>query len=354
MVLDPACGVPAIHYSDNGAYRGDRHRSVMARIGTTLMFSEAYRAQARGVIERFNSSVWVPLARQQATYCGDDADPEYLKKQLAIANGDGSNLSAWSDFVADCRRALADYNARPHATLQGKSPDEAWALAVDAGWQPTPLTGDDLHDLLPSEQRQVRRGEITLPWGRYASEQLRTWHGLTVRVSFDPMDGAQVWVADDRGRLICTAERDANARPYVPQTMLAHAQAQRTQGRVARLERALDAVREEGATQIEYVPAPIDPQVRADVLAALAVAPPSQDFNPPADETDLRKVHARWLLVERRIKAGEPVSAQEAQGWEIYRHSDLFRSADEFFRLFGLEAEDVLGAPAAAETEDTE
>jgi putative transposase len=46
MVLDPACGVPALHYSDNGAYRGDQHRKVIERIGSTLIFSEAYRAQA--------------------------------------------------------------------------------------------------------------------------------------------------------------------------------------------------------------------------------------------------------------------------------------------------------------------
>jgi putative transposase len=335
MVLAADCGVPALHYSDNGAYRGERHRAVMARIGSTLMYSEAYRAQARGVIERFNSSVWIPLARTHETYVGDDADAEFVKKQLAVANGDGANLMGWEDFLPQCRQALATYNDRPHESLKRLTPMDSWRAAQAEGWQPTPLAEDDLHDLMPSEERIVRRGEISLPWGRYFSEELRAWHGLTVRASFNPMDGARIWVADDRGRYICSALRDGNARPYVSSTQIEHARAQREQGRIARLERKLAAVREEGAAHIEYQPTAIDPQVQAEVLAALAEEP-----REVACITDERRLHAYWMRIEQRCDAGEPVGDDERAELAIYRASGLYRSMTEFFDSFGLRAED--------------
>lgn len=337
MVLNLDVGIPALHYSDNGAYRGEQHRAVMARIGTSMMFSEAYRAQARGVIERFNSSVWVPLAKTHSTYCGKDADPEYLKQQLAIANGDGANLMAWADFIADCRRAIDDYNARVHSHT-GKTPDQAWAEAVAEGWQPTVLADDDLYDLLPSEERKVSRGEISLPWGRYFADDLRRWHGQTVRVHINPADGARVWVSDDRGRLICTAERDGNARPYVHDSMLAHARAQREQGRVLRLERKLSAVREEGAAQIN-LSAPVNPELHAETVRQFQV---SQVDDTPVISEDPRVTHARWMDVERRLAAGETFSADTVRGLEVYRRSPECAAQAELFELFELSIDQFL------------
>lgn len=257
MVLNPECGVPALHYSDNGAYTGESHRAVMERIGSTLMFSEPYRAQARGVIERLNSSVWVPLAREFPTYVNDDADPEAVKKALAVANADGRNLMDWQGFIAQARRALAEYNDRPHESLGGRSPNEAWARAVSEGWRPTPLERDDLHDLLPSLTRTVNRGWVSLPWGHYFGDGLRHHHGRRIVVGVHPTDGQRVWCSTADGVLICVAERDGNARPYVPQSMLEDARAKRESGRVRRLERKIEAAREEGAAVYDLPPAEV-------------------------------------------------------------------------------------------------
>ncbi|MEE9357354.1 Mu transposase C-terminal domain-containing protein [Candidatus Vondammii sp. HM_W22] len=254
MVANPECGVPAIHYSDNGAYRGEQHRATLSRIGTSLMFSEAYRAQARGVIERLNSSVWVPTAKKLPTYCGKDTDQEFFKKALKKADKNGDGLPSWSDFIAGCQQALDDYNNRKHSTL-GETPNQAWERAIADGWKPTLLENDDLHDLLPSVERKAIRGEVSLPWGRYFSEDLGLYHGRKVRVSFDPANGAQVWISSLTGELLCTAKRDANARPYVRESQLEHARAKRESGRVERLERKIDSAREEGAYQIEAQPA---------------------------------------------------------------------------------------------------
>ncbi len=259
MVLNQECGVPAIHYSDNGAYRGDQHKGTMNRLGTTMMFSQAWRAQARGLIERFNSSVWIPLAKNSTLYCGKDVDQEYFQKALKKADEDSTGLIGWEDFLTGCKQAIAEYNNHPHCSIKNQTPNQAWKQALDEGWKPTKLEHDDLHDLLPAETRKVSRGEVSLPWGRYFSKELRSYHGDTVRVAFQPTEGDKVWVSAESGELLCIAKRDANAKPYVTESMLDHAHAKREKGRVNRLETKLDAVREEGAALIEAKPA--DPTI---------------------------------------------------------------------------------------------
>jgi putative transposase len=337
FLLNPEIGIPAIHYSDNGAYRGEQHRALCSRIGTTVMFSEAYRAQARGLIERFNSSVWVPLAKDLPVYVGDDADPEATKKALQIADKTGENLPGWEDFIAGCRQGLNAYNDRRHASIK-KSPNQAWADAVAEGWAPTTLTDDDLHDILPSRRRKVARGEVNLPWGRYFADELSLWHGREVQAHFQPQDGSRIWVADERGTLICTAERNANARPYVPESQLAHAKAQREEGRARRLERKLELVREEGAAQIEHQPAEVDPIIQAQTRALFEQQEQTERVR--LIEDDPRRLHAYWLRVSERLEAGAEVSFEDRRGWQIYRQSQAYESQRQLFEDFGLEAAD--------------
>lgn len=262
MALSPECGVPAIHYSDNGAYRGEIHRSVMERIGSQMCFSQAYRAQSRGMIERLNSSVWVPLAQTFPTYVNDDSDPEYTKKALRIANSTGENLLEWPEFLARVRQALDDYNNRPHSSLPGRmSPNEAWAKAVDEGWKPTLLEGDGLFDILIQMVRKVDRGEVRLPWGRYFHDSLRSYHGQKVAVCIHPTDGNSVGVLDREESLICVAERDGNVRPYMPESMVNHGRLRREAAAIKRKEKhianyRLEADSARSIPRAEIVPLP--------------------------------------------------------------------------------------------------
>lgn len=362
MVLDADCGVPAIHYSDNGAYRGEQHRAVLARIGTSMMFSQAYRAQARGIIERFNSSVWVPLAKSLPTYVGQDMDPEAVKRSLKRADTEGDNLVGWAEFVDGCRAALDDYNNRRHSSIR-KTPNQAWAEAVDQGWQPTPLgDGDDLHDLLPSFERKCSRGEISLPWGRYFHDELRHWHGRQVRVGVHPTDGEQAWISDMDGVLICVAKRDGNAKPYMPDNQLQHARDQRETGRIKRLERKLDQVREENAHQLDTQPRPQLGVQSADILeaqlhditriAAEREAAEAErldasrralaaELAQPAPVTpitdDPRARYRQMARIEQRIDAGEVVSEDERKRLARYQGTTEYRVQKEFFEDFGLD-----------------
>lgn len=343
MVLHPDCGVPAIHYSDNGAYRGEQHRAVMARIGTTMMFSEAYRAQARGAIERLNSSVWVPLAKQLDTYVGEDADQEHVKKAMKRADSTGQGLLSWEEFVAGCRRAIDDYNDRPHSSLGGKTPNEAWQGAVNEGWRPTLLDEDDLHDLLPAVERTVLRGEVRLPWGRYFHDDLSLWHRRTVQVHIQPTDGSRVWVADERGALICVAERDGNARPYVSESMLEHARARRAAGRANRLERKLEQVREEAAGVIDMPRTEISERYIEDTRRQFS----ETDLSGIHAITDERKLHALWTHVAGWIEAGESLPEDIMDANARYWRSPLSASMASTFEAFGLTPDRFLGEQEA-------
>jgi putative transposase len=258
MVLNPECGVPAFHYSDNGAYRGEKHQQILARIGSSIMFSQPYRAQSRGVVERFNSSVWVPLARKFPTYAGDDNDQQAFKRALKRADK-GGDLLSWNDFITVCREAIDEYNDRPHKSLRGRTPNEAWAEAIDEGWKPTPLHNDNLHNLMPCEWRTIQRGFVRLPWGIYFNEDLAYVPSADkkdgkVAVHYNPMDGETVIIANKHGQFVAEAKRDANTAAYIPASQLEHARQHREKTRVQRLESKIDTVHEQETPVLEAQP----------------------------------------------------------------------------------------------------
>ena len=266
MVVNPHQGIPALQYSDNGAYKGETHRALLDRLGVAQCHSLPGNPQANGAIERINRSLWLPAAKQLPLYAGKDMDKDAFKARKAQADKTGAGILPWADFTAFLQAQIRAYNGRPHASLRrGRetlSPDQAWQEALAEGWQPTLLDGDDLHDLLPTEARTCQRGEVRLPWGRYYSKDLDDYHGQRVRVAYDPFDNATVWVSDGFGRLIATAKRDGNARPYVSTTAIEDARAKREAARVQRLEKRIARVKAEetplldltAAGQGEYAP----------------------------------------------------------------------------------------------------
>jgi putative transposase len=92
---------------------------------------------------------------------------------------------------------------------------------------------------------------VRLPWGIYSAPELEPYHGRALRVSFDPADGARVWVATPDGTLIAIATRDANARPYQPVSALEAAREGRQAARVKRLERRIAQVERDETPIIE-------------------------------------------------------------------------------------------------------
>lgn len=271
-------GICSLWYVDNGggfknAMQSDEVIGFAARIGTTITHSLPYNSQARGVEERSHQSIWVRAAKTLPTFIGADMDAQAKNKVFKLTRADiraaGSSrlLMPWDTFLAWCAEAVAAYNDRPHRGLPkirddaGKSrhmtPNEAWQKAIDEGFEPVMVTSDESADLFrPYTTAKVLRGEIRLFNNLYFSHNLTEWHGEILRVGYDIHDPSRVWVRDNDGRLITTAELDGNRRAYFPESVIQQAERRRAQGRERRLLDKLEEVQAElnPPAMLEHIP----------------------------------------------------------------------------------------------------
>jgi len=262
-------GIPAIFYTDRGpGYKNQTFdadvNGLMGRLSITKMHALPYNSQAKGIIERFNGTVWNPLAQRLPTYLGKPMDKEAAKAahkatRREIAEiGTSTLLPTWDDFRAMCVEAIADYNAKPHEGLPryrdaaGKyrhySPDEFWALHEADGFEAVPVAAEEIDDLFrPYEIRKTRRALVEWNTNEYFHADLEAYHGEEVMVGYDFADASRVWVREiDRnegqpGKLICVALFSGNKRDYVPKSYQRAAEERRRAGRE---KRAMDKLRD--------------------------------------------------------------------------------------------------------------
>lgn len=297
---------------------------VLARLGATPIHAMPGRAQSRGKVERIQSSLWIRAAKKFASYCGDDMDGDAEKKVVKLVDrqiklrGSSPLLPSWEDFLERMRGEIVAYNNRPHrglpkvrdavtGKLRHQSPVEALEQAKAEGWAPLMLPAALLDDCFrPYEHRVTRRGEVSLPWGRYYAQELVDWHGQRVAVGYDIHDGSRVWVRDRAGRLVAVAERDGNVIPELPENKAEQIRDTRARGRQKLLERHLEEVELErrGGRVLDLVATPLDPEaarlaearfleLEAEEAAPAALPAPATAERPTfVDEEDW----ARWVL----------------------------------------------------------
>ncbi|QQM29076.1 transposase [Martelella lutilitoris] len=294
--LRKACcdhGIPAIFYVDRGpGYKNKTFdadvNGLMGRLSITKMHALPYNSQAKGIIERFNKTAWNPLARKLPTYLGEEMDKEaahFVHKQTRKdikEFGASRVLPEWDEFRAMCEKAIADYNATPHTGLPryrdeetGKfrhySPDEFWQLHVRDGFEPVPVSEDEIDDLFrPYEIRVARRSQVFWNNNEYFHEALEAYHDEEVMVGYDFADASKVWVREiDReegqpGRLICVAVFHGNRRDYLPLTAQRAAEERRYKGRLNRVDKKRQEIEE------EFVPAGLLDQTDAIPMEPIA------------------------------------------------------------------------------------
>ncbi|WP_434777655.1 Mu transposase C-terminal domain-containing protein [Neisseria sp. Ec49-e6-T10] len=270
-------GIPAIFYVDNGpgydnALMSDVSIGIMGRLGTEMTNSIPYNSQSRGVIERLHQTVFVKAAKKLPTYMGKDMDQEakqfvfkHTRKDIVAPSNKKPLLPTYEQFLKLCEEVVEEYNNRPHRSLpkivdntgtrRHMTPSEMWALKVENGAEIITVTPDQSTYLFrPQIQRKVLRGEIRFINRRYFNKDLEEFHGEIVNVAFDIHNGEQIWVYNDIGILICTAQADANAQNYMPESYVQSKRDKRAQGRERRLENKLAEVRAEhkGQPLIEH------------------------------------------------------------------------------------------------------
>lgn len=275
-------GIPAIFYVDRGpGFRNealDNHLTGLTeRLGITKLHSLPYNSQARGIIERFNGSVWNPLAQSFATYIGETMDRQAKQRVFKETRRDlkriGTSrlLPSFKEFVDACNNAIVAYNARPHSSLPDRmSPDQYWQYHLSAGFEIVPVLDGERDDLFrPYVKRRTRRAQIEWNTNSYFHLDLEEFHGEDVLVGYDIHDASKVWVreierrdGEERmGRLICVAIFEGNKQRYVPLTMeraavekRATTRAKRLKDKLAVVEAELEANRYLEASGVQHMP----------------------------------------------------------------------------------------------------
>lgn len=253
-------GIPAIFYVDRGpGFRNDhldnQLSGLMGRLGITKLHSLPYNSQARGIIERFNGSVWNPLAETYQTYIGEKMDRQAKQRAFKETRrdlkliGTSKRLPSFEEFVSACREAIAAYNQRPHSSLDGMSPNQMWEYHVSTGFEIVPVLDAERDYLFrPFVKRRTNRAMVEFLTNSYFHLALEEFHGDDVLVGYDIHDASRVWVhtidrdSGDIGQLICVAVFAGNEQRYIPLTMERAAMEKRAVAREKRLNTRLAEV----------------------------------------------------------------------------------------------------------------
>lgn len=318
-------GVPAIFYTDRGpGYRNKAMTSELSgflgRAGITPMHALPYNSQAKGVIERINQ-IYTATAKNLPTYLGKDMDKEAKlvafkrsRKELALA-GRSNLLPSWSDFLDAIDVAIDTYNNRPHSELpkvldvqlgrkRHLTPNEFWEQKC-AGFEPIIPDEAELDDMFrPYVVRRTRRALVDWLGNSYFALALEPHHGQDVAVGYDIRDASRVWVReielvdDERkpGKLIAIATYEGHKTRYVPLSYEQAAMERRQKGRLSRVERKADVIRQELA-----------PHALIDLSAAPVL--PIQEFAPAFAEAHQTPVIAS---AEPRLAGERPMFRDDA------------------------------------------
>lgn len=264
-------GIPAIFYVDRGpGYKNDRLDNELtgfcARLGVTKMHSLPYNSQARGIIERFNGSVYTPLAKTFSSYIGKDMDRQagqlaHKRSRKELKETGGTRvLPTWQEFMAAMGEAIEAYNNLQHSglTIKGRSgrkrkvsPNIAWADAVEEGFEALLVSQDESDDLFrPYARRRTNRAMVSWNTNSYFHLDLEPYDGTDILVGYDIHDASKVWCREiDKsmgeeapGRLICVAEFEGNKTRYVPLSVEQAAIEKRAKGRLRRVYKKRDEI----------------------------------------------------------------------------------------------------------------
>ena len=298
--LSNACsenGICAVFYTDRGAgYKNKRFDNddagLMSRLGITKMHALPYNSQAKGNIERSHQSIWIPLAQEFPTYLGDRMDKEARHKAFKTSRrdlkefGQSDLLMGWEEFHRVVAERAEQYNNEPHSALakiqdmvtgrwRHMSPNEAWAMQVQDGFEPVKVADEVLDDLFrPYERRKVSRCLVEIHTNSYFSLELNPYHEEWVYVGYDDNQADKVWVrkidpaTNEPGHLICVAIFGGNTRSYMPKTHIEIAQEKRLRTALSRNDERRRAIEEEALAPLTLDHRPTEMAMFPDIVPA--------------------------------------------------------------------------------------
>jgi len=154
-----------------------RFRGDSSRLGRVIK-AQPYNAQAKGLIEGGFRSLET-LFRDIEGYIGGN---RMLKKSANVGRPPVSFSGSLDELQVILASNLRFYNGSPQrGQLRGRSPDQAFAGLVEAGWTATAVPESVLRLAFTQEkQRTVTKGCITYAGKKWTCDELAAYPGRTV------------------------------------------------------------------------------------------------------------------------------------------------------------------------------
>lgn len=352
----PFGGVFDTLYTDGGSgntakINTDEFTGLFPRLGTTHETGRPGNAQARGIIERLNKSLWIRAAKKLPTFMGKEMDKLTERNVYLLMakdfrkNNQCSKLISWPAFLLFCEQEVDAYNRRPHSSLpkindpetgrrRHLSPFEAWAWHMGNGWQQEDhqLTDGELEILFrPRIKAKVVRSSVALFGNSYFDKVLAHYRGQEVQVGYDIHDGERVQVWDKEDRLICYAGFEKNRTKFFPQSQQDKAADDRAKRRAKIKQDQLEEIDAErrGVIDITSKGQVIDisaasPEIKVD-RAALQLEMTAKAAVVEIPEDDKGKF-VFWNALDARLSGGENLNEKELLFYEAYRKSASYRA----------------------------
>lgn len=306
-------GEPVIWQTDNtGSVKNDRVEfdpcaSIAARRGISIVHNLPGNSQANGIAESFNRYL-DERAKELATYQGKGMDAlahkrvhRITQKMVQAQNkgdaltaaqlrGEAARVGAGLMFTshAEARawlcQVVSEFNDRPHSSLpkisdpksgrrRHMTPNERLQQFVQAGWERTPLAGDELVDAFRVHERKtVQRGVVKVLGQSYHHALLDHINGDEVLVAYDMEDGTRVWVKDLDGRLVCEAPF-YEARAYRCRSFVEIALETRADAQQRRLGKKIDEIEAQRPREVLEAPSPALPDFAMELYRDAIDAP---------------------------------------------------------------------------------
>ncbi|AFY92787.1 Mu transposase C-terminal domain-containing protein [Chamaesiphon minutus] len=214
-------GVPEQIRTDCGKeYLSRRVQRFLANLGvdTEDLRCLPGHPEQKPFVERFNRTFQHRDLVKNPFFVGHSVAERQSLRASSNRNCAGIELAmSVEDFQRWCDLWRLDYEQRPHGRagigLEGKSPLEVLAAAVDGGWVPhqihNPRELDFLMMTAPGKEgtRQVGRQGISVCGRLYVAAELAGWIGKTVYVCFDPQQPRTIYVygSDRLTKFVCQA-----------------------------------------------------------------------------------------------------------------------------------------------------
>jgi putative transposase len=229
----------AIRWDNGKEFLTNSIGDVCARLGILAMPADPYQPQQKGKIERFNRTLEESFLSRLPGYQNG------ARRADGTLYGSAERLTLES-FVALLEEFIREYNCeRPHRSLQGRTPEQAWN---DDKTELQLIAPEKLRWLILARKTcRVQKDGIHHAKQRFLAPELTDIVGEHVEIRFMPHDGRLVEVFRD-DRHLCTA---------VPQDQLTDAQLDDLIARRERERKAAAQTRRRVSrnTRVRYAPA---------------------------------------------------------------------------------------------------